>query len=92
MPAGMLCNAASLTTGPICGRVVGGVTDDQRVRARFASASRNRSAMPSVTINREVAVHFWPVERNAPSITCSSARSMSASSRTTAAFLPPISA
>ena len=48
--------------------------------------------MPSVTINREVAVHFWPVERNAPSITCSTARSMSASSRTTAAFLPPISA
>ena len=43
-------------------------------------------------IKRDVAVHFWPVDRNAPSITCSSARSMSASSRTTAAFLPPISA
>ena len=28
--------------------------------------------MSSVTINREVAVHFWPVDRNAPSITCSS--------------------
>ncbi len=48
--------------------------------------------MPSVTINREVAVHFWPVERNAPNMTCSSASSMSASSRTIAAFLPPISA
>ncbi len=73
------------------GRVVGG-SPTISASARVARAARKRSAIPSVTINREVAVHFWPVDRNAPSITCSSARSTSASSRTTAAFLPPISA
>ena len=37
-------------------------------------------------------MHFWPVERKAPSMTCSAASSRSASARTMAGFLPPISA
>ena len=35
MPAEMLWNAESLTTGPIWVAVVGRVADDERVRARF---------------------------------------------------------
>ena len=66
---------------------MGGVAHRQGVRLAGESL-RNLSAMPSVSTNREAAVHFWPVLRNAPSITCSTARSKSASSSTTAAFLP----
>ncbi|SHU73441.1 Uncharacterised protein [Mycobacteroides abscessus subsp. abscessus] len=84
-------NADSLTTGPIwVSSAVGSPTTS--ASARSLSNDRNASAMPSVSTSRDVAVHFCPVERKAPSSTCSTARSTSASSRTTAAFLPPISA
>lgn len=42
-------------------------------------------------MSREVAVHFCPVDRNAPRQTCSAAWPRSASASTTEAFLPPIS-
>jgi hypothetical protein len=46
------------------------------------SRSRNSSATGSVTMTREVAVHFCPVDRNAPATIWSTARSRSASVRT----------
>ncbi len=47
--------------------------------------------MPSVTMMRDEAVQRWPVPKKAPSIAQVTARSRSASSRTTSGFLPPIS-
>ena len=40
---------------------------------------------------RLVAVHFWPVEKNAALTTFSTAELKSASARTMVGFLPPIS-
>ena len=59
--------------------------------ARSQIILRSRSWTFSCTTSRLVAVHRWPVVPKAPHSTPSSARSKSASSITSIAFLPPIS-
>ena len=77
---GLIAVAAS-SAGPTC-----------QERAASTRRSRKRSRIGRATRTRDTAEHFWFACPNAERRTPSTASSMSASAKTSAGFLPPISA